>query len=179
MVTKAENERLNRVGPGTPMGELLREFWTPAIRSEALEAGGAPQRVRLLGENFVAFRAPDGAVGFLAEGCPHRGASLALGRNEEGGLRCIFHGWKFDVAGRCVDVPSEPPERRDDFAARVTARHHPVREAGHHTEIVRNDDQRRAELRRQRLEQLEHLRLYGDVEGRGGLVGDQELRPAQ
>src|SRR5271154_4433347 len=112
------------------MGELLREFWTPALRSAALEADGPPKRVRLLGQNFVAFRATDGRVGFLNEACPHRCTSLALARNEENGLRCIFHGWKTDVPGRVVDVPSEPPERRDEFAARVPVAHYPVREAG-------------------------------------------------
>jgi len=129
MVTQVENERLTQVGPNTPMGKLLREFWTPAIRSEALEADGAPQRVRLLGQNFVAYRATDGRVGFLDEGCPHRRASLALARNEQNGLRCIFHGWKFDIEGKCVDVPSEPPEQRDAFAARVPFKHYPVKEA--------------------------------------------------
>lgn len=130
MVTKAENEMLTRVGPGTPMGEMLREFWTPAIRTEALEAGGAPKRVRLLGENFVAWRSPDGKAGFMREGCPHRGASMALARNEEGGLRCIFHGWKFNTEGRCVDTPSEPPETRAAFATRVPNKAFPTQEAG-------------------------------------------------
>jgi phthalate 4,5-dioxygenase len=130
MLTQAENDLLTRVGPGTKMGALLREFWTPALRSARLEADGAPQRVRLLGQNFVAFRAADGRVGILNEGCPHRGASLALARNEANGLRCIFHGWKIDVGGCVVDVPSEPPEKRAEFAARVPVKHYPVREAG-------------------------------------------------
>ncbi|HUZ73038.1 MAG TPA: Rieske 2Fe-2S domain-containing protein [Stellaceae bacterium] len=130
MLTAAENEHLTRVGSGTPMGEMLREFWTPAVRSASLEADGAPRRVRLLGQNFVAFRATDGRVGIFDEACPHRCASLALARNEENGLRCIFHGWKIDVSGRVVDVPSEPPERRAEFAARVPVAHYPVREAG-------------------------------------------------
>ena len=130
MLTKDENERLTRVGPGKPMGEMLREFWTPAFRSAALEAGGAPQRVRLLGENFVAFRAGDGRTGFFAERCPHRCASLALAQNEDNALRCIFHGWKFDVSGEVVDVPTEPLDRRAEFAARVPLKHYPTREAG-------------------------------------------------
>jgi phthalate 4,5-dioxygenase len=130
VLTAAENEILTRVGPNTPMGEMLREFWTPAARSAALEADGAPKRVRLLGQNFVAFRATDGRVGFFDEACPHRCSSLALARNEENGLRCIFHGWKIDVSGRVVDAPSEPPERRAEFAARVPVAHYPVREAG-------------------------------------------------
>jgi len=130
VLTRAENELLTRVGPGTPMGEMLREYWTPALRSAALEADGAPVRVRLLGENFVAFRASDGRVGFFDEGCPHRCTSLALARNEDNALTCIFHGWKIDVSGKVVDVPSEPPERRAEFAAKVRVRHYPVREGG-------------------------------------------------
>ena len=130
MLTNEENERLTCVAPGTPMGLMLREFWTPAIRSGALEADGAPRRVRLLGENFVAFRATDGRVGFFAERCPHRCASLALARNEDNALRCIFHGWKFDVSGKVIDVPTEPAERRAEFAARVPLKHYPTREAG-------------------------------------------------
>jgi len=130
MLTREENELLSRVGPGAPMGELLREYWTIACRSGALEADGAPVRVRLLGENFVAFRATDGRVGFFDEGCPHRCTSLALARNEDNALTCIFHGWKIDVSGKVVDVPSEPPERRAEFAAKVRVRHYPVREAG-------------------------------------------------
>ncbi|HLH76244.1 MAG TPA: Rieske 2Fe-2S domain-containing protein [Candidatus Binataceae bacterium] len=130
MLTREENELLTRVGPGTPMGALLREYWMPALRSAALEADGAPVRVRLMGENFVAFRATDGRVGFFDEGCPHRCTSLALARNEDNALTCIFHGWKIDVSGKVVEVPSEPPERRAEFAAKVRVRHYPVREAG-------------------------------------------------
>ncbi len=130
MLTKEHNELLTRVGPGTPMGDMLREYWVPACRSAKLEADGAPERVRLFGENFVAFRATDGRVGFIAEGCPHRCASMALARNEGNGLRCIFHGWKVNVDGECVDAPTEPVERREAFAKKVPVRSHPVREAG-------------------------------------------------
>jgi phthalate 4,5-dioxygenase oxygenase subunit len=130
MLTREENELLTHVGPGTAMGEMLREYWTPALRAQKLEPDGAPARVRLLGENFVAFRATDGRVGFFDEGCPHRCTSLALARNEDNALTCIFHGWKIDVSGKVVDVPSEPPERRAEFAAKVRVRHYPVREAG-------------------------------------------------
>jgi phthalate 4,5-dioxygenase len=100
------------------------------VRSASLVTDGRPQRVRLLGQNFVAFRATDGRVGFFDEACPHRCASLALARNEENGLRCIFHGWKIDVSGKVVDCPSEPPEHRAAFAARVPVHHYPTREAG-------------------------------------------------
>lgn len=130
MLTHEQNELLTRIGPGAPMGEMLREYWVPACRSAKLEADGAPERVRLFGENFVAFRGTSGRVGFIAEACPHRCASMALARNEGDGLRCIFHGWKVNVEGRCVDVPTEPDERRAQFAAKVPVRSHPVREAG-------------------------------------------------
>ena len=130
MLNQADNELLTRVGPGTPMGAMLREYWVPACRSAKLEADGAPERIRLFGENFVAFRVTDGRVGFIQEACPHRCASLALARNEEGGLRCIFHGWKFSVEGKCVDAPTEPSGQRAVFAERVPVRSHPTHEAG-------------------------------------------------
>ncbi len=130
MLNREDNELLTRIGPGTPMGGMLREYWVPACRSAKLEADGAPARIRLFGENFVAFRATDGRVGFFNEGCPHRCASLALARNEGNGLRCIFHGWKFDVSGKCVETPTEPEDRRGTFAARVPVKHWQVREAG-------------------------------------------------
>jgi phthalate 4,5-dioxygenase oxygenase subunit len=130
MLTAEQNETLMRVGPGTKMGEYMRQFWIPVMRAQRLVADGAPVRTKLLGENFVAFRATDGRVGFFDEGCPHRCTSLALARNEDNALTCIFHGWKIDVSGKVVDVPSEPPERRQEFAAKVRVRHYPVREAG-------------------------------------------------
>ncbi len=128
MLSKEHNEIITRVGPGTPMGTVLREFWVPACRSAKLEADGAPARVRLFGEDFVAFRATDGRVGFLNEGCPHRGVSLALARNEDCALTCIFHGWKIDVSGKVVDVPSEPTG--STLASKVRVYHYPVHEAG-------------------------------------------------
>jgi phthalate 4,5-dioxygenase len=130
MLKPEQNELLTRVGPQTPMGEFLREYWVPACRSAKLEVDAAPERVRLFGENFVAFRATDGRVGFMQEACPHRCASLALARNEEGGLRCIFHGWKFSVDGKCVDAPTELRAGRERFAAGVPVRSHPTHEAG-------------------------------------------------
>jgi nitrite reductase/ring-hydroxylating ferredoxin subunit len=128
--TREENETLTKVGPGSLMGELLREYWTPVLRSERLEVDGAPARVRLYGRNHVAFRASDGRVGFFNEACPHRGASLALAQNSANGLRCIYHGWKFDVSGKVVRVPTEPKECAAAFAAGVKLHHYPVREAG-------------------------------------------------
>ncbi|MGW0177156.1 Rieske 2Fe-2S domain-containing protein [Rhodococcus sp. NPDC003322] len=130
MLSHEDNELLTRVEGSAPMGAYLREYWTPAVRSERLVADGAPVKVRLFGENFVAFRASDGTVGFLDEACPHRGASLALARNEDCALRCIYHGWKIDVSGAVVEVPSEPAERLEDMAQKINVGHHPSREAG-------------------------------------------------
>src|ERR1700678_4474783 len=111
MLTPADNQRLTRVGPGTPMGTLLRRYWLPALLSEEVaERDGPPVRVRLLGEDLIAFRDTDGAVGLVSAFCPHRRAPMFFGRNEECGLRCVYHGWKFDADGACVDMPSEPPD---------------------------------------------------------------------
>ena len=91
------------------MGELLRRYWQPALLSGELdENDGAPLRVRLLCEDVVAFRDTEGNIGLLDAFCPHRRAPLFYGRNEDGGLRCVYHGWKFDAAGTCVDLPNEP-----------------------------------------------------------------------
>jgi phenylpropionate dioxygenase-like ring-hydroxylating dioxygenase large terminal subunit len=106
---REEQELLARTGAGTPMGELLRRYWTPALLSREIETGGAAIRVRLFGEDLVAFRSPDNKVGLFAENCAHRGASLSLAKNEAGGLRCWYHGWKYDVDGKCIDQPNEPP----------------------------------------------------------------------
>ena len=100
---------LTRVGPGTVMGDLMRCYWIPALMSSELVRDGAPVRLMLLGEKLIAFRDSAGRVGVMDHRCPHRCASLFLGRNEEEGIRCIYHGWKFDVAGNCVDMPSLPP----------------------------------------------------------------------
>lgn len=130
MLTRAENERLTRVEGGAPMGRLMREnYWIAFALSSHLVPGGAPMPVRLLGENYVAFRAEDGRIGFLDEHCPHRRASLALGRVEGNGLRCIYHGWKIDVSGCVAEVPTQVV-RPEQFAARVPVVHFPVREAG-------------------------------------------------
>ncbi|HTE86984.1 MAG TPA: Rieske 2Fe-2S domain-containing protein, partial [Dehalococcoidia bacterium] len=119
MLTREENELLTRVGPGTPMGDLIRQYWLPFLPSADLaEADGRPQRVRLLCEDLIAFRDSDGRPGLLANNCPHRGASLFFGRNEESGLRCVYHGWKFDATGACIEMPNEPPERRGGFQTR-------------------------------------------------------------
>jgi phthalate 4,5-dioxygenase len=129
MLSRGDNELLCRVGPDTPMGSLIREYWIPALMSSELpERGGPPERVRLLGEDLVAFRDSQGKVGMLSHSCAHRGASLFLGRNEEGGLRCVYHGWKYDVSGNCVDMPNEPAE--SNFKDKIRATAYPCRERG-------------------------------------------------
>src|SRR5438034_9363696 len=104
-----ENERLTRVGAGTPMGGLFRSFWLPALLAEEMpDPDSPPVRVTLLGEHLIAFRDSNGQVGLVDSYCAHRGANLFWGRNEEGGLRCVYHGWKYDVHGHCTDMPNEP-----------------------------------------------------------------------
>src|SRR5918999_5938738 len=109
MFSREENEFLTRVGPGTPIGTLMRRYWIPALLSEEISLPDcAPVRVRLLDEDLVAFRDSRGRVGLLDEHCSHRGTSLFFGRNEECGLRCIYHGWKYDVEGNVLETPAEP-----------------------------------------------------------------------
>lgn len=125
MLSRADNERLTRVGPGTPMGNLLRCYWLPALlEEEVAQPDGAPVRLRLLGEDLVAFRDSRGRIGILDAYCPHRRAHLYYGRNEDCGLRCVYHGWKFDVEGNCVDMPSEPPGSR--LIGKVHAKAYPA-----------------------------------------------------
>ncbi len=122
MLSREENELLVRVGPGTAMGALMRQYWVPAlVATELPEPDCTPVRLKLLGEELIAFRDSEGRVGLLGQHCPHRGASLFFGRNEESGLRCVYHGWKFDVTGQCVDMPSEPPESTFKHRIRATA----------------------------------------------------------
>jgi phthalate 4,5-dioxygenase oxygenase subunit len=114
MLASERNELLTRVGPGTAMGALFRSYWLPALLADELpEPDCAPVRVKLLGERLVAFRDTRGRLGLIDEFCAHRGVSLWFGRNEESGIRCPYHGWKYDVSGQCVDLPSEPAMCRD------------------------------------------------------------------
>jgi len=115
MMTKEENELLTRTGPGTPAGELLRRYWQPVALSEELPSGGAPLKVKILGEDLVLFRDDQGRAGLLGIHCSHRGTDLSYGRVEDGGLRCLYHGWLYDVEGRCLQQPGEPGggEHRD------------------------------------------------------------------
>ena len=109
MLTKDENQLLTQTNEGTPMGDLYRRFWLPVMLAEEVAAiDGDPVRVTVLGERLIAFKDTDGRVGLLDARCPHRSSNLFWGRNEEGGLRCAYHGWKFDVTGACLDVPNAP-----------------------------------------------------------------------
>ncbi len=129
MLTKQDNDLLTRVGPNTPMGNVLRRYWLPALLSaEVPEPDCPPVRVRLVCEDLVAVRDTSGRVGLFANSCAHRGASLFFGRNEENGLRCVYHGWKYDVTGACVDMPSEPAE--SNFKSKVHVTAYPTHESG-------------------------------------------------
>jgi phthalate 4,5-dioxygenase oxygenase subunit len=129
MLSQRDNEDLTQTGPETVMGDLMRAYWIPALLSAELpETDGTPIRVKLLGEDLVAFRDTDGRVGLLDEYCPHRAVSLALAVNEECGLRCLYHGWKFDVTGQCVDQPTEPVG--STLKDRIKTRAYPTREVG-------------------------------------------------
>jgi phenylpropionate dioxygenase-like ring-hydroxylating dioxygenase large terminal subunit len=129
MVTAEQNEYLTRVGRGTPMGALFRRYWLPVLLAEELpEPDCAPVRVKLLGERLLAFRDTSGRLGLVSEFCAHRGVSLWFGRNEEDGIRCPYHGWKYDVTGQCVDVPSEPAE--NGFCERIKLTSYPLIERG-------------------------------------------------
>ena len=109
MTTREQNDFLTQTGPGTPMGNLFRRYWIPALLSDEIaEPDCAPVRVKVLCERLLAFRDTRGRVGVIDEFCAHRGVSLWFGRNEENGLRCAYHGWKYDVTGQCIEVPSEP-----------------------------------------------------------------------
>ena len=128
MLTQEMNEFLTRTGSRTPMGELFRRYWIPALLDwELTERDGPPVRVKLLGEKLIAFRDSEGRIGIIDEFCAHRGVSLWFGRNEECGLRCSYHGWKYDVNGQCVDLPSEPGER---VRSRIRLKSYPCVERG-------------------------------------------------
>ncbi|MFV0297188.1 MAG: Rieske 2Fe-2S domain-containing protein [Hyphomicrobiaceae bacterium] len=129
MLTAEDNRLLTQSDAGTPMGELIRRFWVPVLLSEELgEPDGEPKRITVLGEELLAFRDSSGRVGVIDRYCPHRGASLWLGRNEECGIRCVYHGWKFDVTGACVDMPTAHPDLNAKDKIRIKA--YPAREWG-------------------------------------------------
>src|SRR5438128_4918198 len=126
MAPAKDGIELTRVGPGTVMGDLMRCYWIPALMSSELKRDAAPTRLMLLGEQLIAFRDSSGRVGVMDHRCPHRCASLFLGRNEHDGLRCVYHGWKYDAAGNCVDMPNAPPHQ--DFKDKVNAKAYKVAE---------------------------------------------------
>ncbi|MFN8522199.1 MAG: Rieske 2Fe-2S domain-containing protein [Chloroflexota bacterium] len=129
MLSREDNELITRVGPGTPMGGMMREYWVPAMLSSELPRPGCdPVRVLLLGEKLIGFRDGQGRVGLIANNCPHRGASMFFGRVDHCGIRCVYHGWQFDAQGNCTDMPNEPAE--SDFKTRVKATTYPCRERG-------------------------------------------------
>src|ERR1041385_8695032 len=121
MLSHQDNETLVRIGQDTPMGSLFRLYWIPFFFSKDLVADGQPKRVTLLGEDLVAFRDTQGNVGLVANACAHRGAPMMFGRNEDCGLRCVYHGWKFDVTGAVVDTPAEPTRSRLKDKVRIAA----------------------------------------------------------
>ena len=129
MIPHDQNEYLCRTDAGTPMGDLFRRYWIPAMMAEELpEPDCPPVRVSLLGERLIAFRDTEGKIGLMDEFCAHRGVSLWFGRNEEGGLRCPYHGWKYDRTGQCVEVPSEP--KSSGFCERIKLKAYPTLELG-------------------------------------------------
>ena len=127
MLSPEDNELVTRIGPETPMGEVMRRYWIPALLTRELpEPDCPPVRVQLLGEKLVGFRDSAGRIGLVDEFCPHRRASLWFGRNEESGLRCVYHGWKFDVDGKCVEQMNEP----EPFCSKVRLTAYPTVEMG-------------------------------------------------
>jgi phthalate 4,5-dioxygenase oxygenase subunit len=130
MLSAADNALLTQTGPGTPMGTLFRRFWLPALLSSELVADGTPVRIRMLGEDLLAFRNSAGDVGVVEPYCSHKLAPLFFGRNEECGLRCVYHGWKFDVTGACVDLPNVDRAGAEKMKPQAAIRAYPAREAG-------------------------------------------------
>src|SRR4029078_9262339 len=131
MTTREQNDFLTQTGPGTAMGNLFRRYWIPALTSKELpEPDCAPVRVKLLSERLLAFRATQGRIGLMDEFCAHRGVSLWFGRNEESGLRCPYHGWKYDVTGQCTELPSEGADGKGPMCRRIKLQSSPCIEAG-------------------------------------------------
>src|SRR5438309_7350854 len=129
MLSKEQNDLITLTGRGTPMGDMIRRYWLPALLSEEIPGPDSPPvQVRILGEDLVAFRDSKGRIGLLDEHCSHRGTSLFYGRNEDCGLRCIYHGWKYDIDGNVIETPAEPPGSTLKNKVRHTA--YPCREAG-------------------------------------------------
>jgi len=130
MLRKEQNDILTQTDPGTPMGNMFRAYWLPVLLAEELPHNDCPPvRVKLLGERLLAVRDSDGNYGLIDEFCAHRCVSLWFGRVEEGGIRCPYHGWKFDVNGQCMEVPSEPEE--SGYAKKIKLTNYPLIKVGH------------------------------------------------
>src|SRR6201996_1308990 len=131
MLKQEINDLLTQTGPGTPMGDMFRQYWIPALLAEELPENDCPPvRVKLLSERLIAFRDSDGRYGLVDEVCAHRGGALWFGRNEESGRRCSYHGWKYDVNGQCVEIPSEPDERHSSLCAKIKLKSYPLVKIG-------------------------------------------------
>src|ERR1700757_1759184 len=129
MLRQEQNDLLTQTGPGTPMGRMFRNYWLPALLAAELPENDCPPvRVKLLGERLLAVRDSEGKYGLIDEFCAHRGVSLWFGRNEEGGLRCPYHGWKYAVTGACLEIPSEPAE--SGMCNRIKLKSYPLVERG-------------------------------------------------
>ncbi len=128
MLSRHDNDLVTRVGPGTPAGEFMRRYWQPVALADELPSGGRPLAVRLLGEDLALFRDDRNRIGLLGIHCAHRGADLSYGRIENGGLRCLYHGWLYDTNGRCLEQPGEPEGSR--FQDKIRQKSFPCREVG-------------------------------------------------
>jgi phenylpropionate dioxygenase-like ring-hydroxylating dioxygenase large terminal subunit len=145
MLKTEVNELLTQIGPGTPAGDLFRQYWLPTLLAEELPQNDCPQvRVKILSERLIAFRDSEGRYGLMDEFCAHRGVSLWFGRVEEGGLRCAYHGWKYDVTGQCVEVPSEP--ENSNFSSKVKLTAYPLVKVGDILWTYMGDPEKRPEL---------------------------------
>ncbi len=128
MLSKAQNDLITQTGPGTPMGRFLRSYWQPIATSEDMPLGGDPVPIRIMSEDLVLFRDDKDRLGLIQQGCPHRGTDLSYGRIEDGGIRCLYHGWLFDINGKCLDQPAEAAGRK--FCDKVRMVSYPVQEKG-------------------------------------------------
>jgi phenylpropionate dioxygenase-like ring-hydroxylating dioxygenase large terminal subunit len=131
MLSKEDNETLTRTDAGTPMGRLFRSYWLPVLLAQELpEPDCPPVRIKIMGEELLALRDSAGKVGVIEPRCPHRGANLFFGRNEDGGIRCAFHGWKFSVTGECLDMPTLDPVAVPTMCAKARIKAYPAQEWG-------------------------------------------------
>ena len=128
MLSKANNDLVAQTGPGSPGGRLLRSYWQPVVGADEIPVGGAPLPVKIMGEELVLFRDDQDRLGLIGLHCPHRGTDLSYGRVENGGLRCLYHGWLFDIEGKCLDQPAEPEDKK--FCHKVRHTSYPVQERG-------------------------------------------------